>query len=339
MQDVTTLPFMKLIGETGPPDWFFTEYFRVTEHSKPEKHIVASITDHGTGRPVFAQLIGEAEQPLRRTVQEIRSLPIAGIDLNLGCPAPKVYKKNVGGGLLRDVDEVRRVIGCLRSAIPGAFTVKMRIGFADWDVFEALLNVINEFEVDLLSLHGRTVHEGYRSPVHYDLIRQAAQTVNCPLLANGEISSVSKAVQIQKKVDCAGLMVGRAAIRNPWIFRQIRDYYAGREVFQPTLGDVRDYVDKIRTATFKNNHPDRLWNGRMKKFINFIGTSIEPNGHFLYEMRRSRTTLDLLKVCDKYMVSRGRSTLPYPEEPYPGLVARPNCESSEALTCTAQLSP
>ena len=69
----------------------------------------------------------------------------------------------------------------------------------------------------------------------------------------------------------------------------------------------------------------------MKKFINFVGTSIEPHGHFLYEMRRARTTQDLLQVCDKYMIENGRAELPYPEEPYTGLVARPNCESSEAV--------
>lgn len=329
---------MKLIGETGPPDWFFTEYFRVTEHSKPEPHIVSSITDHGTRRPVFAQLIGEAEEPLRRTVKALKGLPIAGIDLNLGCPAPKVYKKNVGGGLLRDVSEMRRVVSCLREAIPETFTVKMRVGFADWEQFEELLQVINDCEVDLLSLHGRTVHEGYKSAVHYDLIRKAADTVKCPLLANGEVSSVTKAVEVQKQVGGAGLMVGRAAIRNPWIFRQIRDHYSGREVFRPTLGDVREYVDKIQVATFKENHPDRLWNGRMKKFVNFVGTSIEPNGHFLYEMRRARTTADLLKVCDRYMIEDGKSEIPYPEEPYPGLVARPNCETPEALSCSAQIA-
>lgn len=328
---------MRIIGETGPPDWFFTEYFRVTENSKPEKHIVSSITDHGTGRPIFAQLIGQAEEPLRRTVAAIKDLPIAAIDLNLGCPAPKVYKKNVGGGLLRDFQEVDRVIGCLRETIEGLFTVKMRIGFADWEHFPQLLELINKHNVDLLSLHGRTVHEGYRSPVHYDLIRQAADTVNCPVLANGEVSSVTKAAAVQEMVQGAGLMIGRAAIRNPWIFRQIRDHFAGRPVFQPLMIDVREYVEKIRKATYKDNHPDRLWNGRIKKFVNFIGTSIEPNGHFLYEMRRARTTKDLLHVCDKYMVENENSDRPYPEEPYPGLIARPNCESTEAQSCRAQL--
>ena len=109
MQDVTDLPFMTAIGECGAPDWFFTEYFRVTETSRLERHILRSITENPTGRPVFAQLIGENLAALRRSVNELLKHPVAAIDLNMGCPAPKVYKKNVGGGWVPLVVEVLAV--------------------------------------------------------------------------------------------------------------------------------------------------------------------------------------------------------------------------------------
>ena len=83
MQDVTTTGFMRVIGRRGAPDWFVTEYFRVHESSTPEKHIVDSVVHHGTGRPVFAQLIGEDTPHMLRTIRELRKLPIAGIDLNM----------------------------------------------------------------------------------------------------------------------------------------------------------------------------------------------------------------------------------------------------------------
>jgi len=102
MQDVTDLAFMSVVSHYGAPDYFFTEFFRVHAQSHPEKHILRSIDENATGRPVFAQLIGEDINHLTRTVAELLHHPVAGIDLNLGCPAPKVYKKNVGGGLLRD---------------------------------------------------------------------------------------------------------------------------------------------------------------------------------------------------------------------------------------------
>src|SRR5208283_1679280 len=88
MQDVTDLAFMQVIARYGPPDYFFTEFFRVHAQSRPEKHILRSLTENATGRPVFAQLIGESVPDLLRTVRELLAYPQAGIDLNLGCPAP-----------------------------------------------------------------------------------------------------------------------------------------------------------------------------------------------------------------------------------------------------------
>ena len=142
MQDVTTTGFMRVIGRRGAPDWFVTEYFRVHESSTPEKHIVDSVVNHGTGRPVFAQLIGEDTPHMLRTIRELGKLPIAGIDLNMGCPAPKVYRKNVGGGLLRDPAKIDELIGAMRQEIPGLFTVKMRIGFDGQERFDEILAIV-----------------------------------------------------------------------------------------------------------------------------------------------------------------------------------------------------
>src|SRR5947208_10068120 len=161
MQDVTDLAFMGVIAHYGAPDYFFTEFFRVHAQSRPEKHILRSIDENTTGRPVFAQLIGEDLGHLARTVDELLQHNIAGIDLNLGCPAPKVYKKNVGGGLLREPERVAEILGTLRALLdgksPGLFTVKMRIGFDGTEHFDRLLDLVNEHRVDLLSVHGRTV--------------------------------------------------------------------------------------------------------------------------------------------------------------------------------------
>ena len=93
MQDVTTLPFMSVISEIGSPDYFFTEYFRVHIQSNLEKHILESITRNRTGRPVFAQMIGEHIEHLKRATKDLLKHNVAGIDLNMGCPAPTVYKK------------------------------------------------------------------------------------------------------------------------------------------------------------------------------------------------------------------------------------------------------
>lgn len=326
MQDVTTLPFMGLIAHYGAPDYFFTEYFRVHAHSRLEPHILASVTENTSGRPVFAQLIGENLDDLTRTVNELLAHPIAGIDLNMGCPAPKVYKKKVGGGLLRDVEKVDAVLERLRAVTPGLFTVKMRIGFDSDENFEAILDLLIKHRVDLLSLHARTVKEMYRGDVHYAYIRRAAERLPCPVYANGNITSAGKAATVLDTTGCAGLMIGRSAIRNPWIFRQIRERFSGKTVFTPTLGDVRDYIERLWQANENPNRDETSHVSRMKKFLNFVGQGVDPDGRFLHEMRRTRTRTDLLAVCDRWLVHDGRAAMPFADDPYPGVIARPTRE-------------
>ena len=328
MQDVTTLPFMRAVAKRGAPDWFFTEYFRVHETSRLEPYILSSVTENDTGRPVFAQMIGESLTDLARTVRELSKHPVAGIDLNLGCPAPKVYRKNVGGGLLRDPAKVDEILAMLRAECPGRFTVKMRIGFETTDFFDTLLDSVNRHNVDLLSVHGRTVKEMYRAEVHYDFIAHAVKRANCPVLANGNVTSAAKARKVLAETGAAGVMVGRSAIRNPWIFRQIREACAGRPIFQPTLGDLREYVDDLRLSTAAPEIPDRVQGSRLKKFLNFVGQSVDPEGKFLYDMRRAEGLTALMRVCDQYMIENGHAMEPFPEEPHPGLVARPNREEA-----------
>jgi tRNA-dihydrouridine synthase len=332
MQDVTDLAFMRVIAHYGAPDYFFTEFFRVHSQSRPEKHILRSIDENTTGRPVFAQLIGENLSDLARTVEELLRHPIAGIDLNLGCPAPKVYKKNVGGGLLRDPGKIDQILGCLRalldSRVPGLLTVKMRIGFDDTAHFDRILDLINAHRVDLLSVHGRTVKEMYRSEVHYDFIARAVERVRCPVLANGNLTSVAKAASVLTRTHAAGVMVGRHAIRNPWIFRQCREHFSGRPVLRVTLADVRDYIDRLYRATQLPEVPEPAHIAKMKKYLNFVGQSVDPTGAFLHAMRRAGTEADLFSICDEHLLAD--PTREFSPEPYPGVIARPNCETPAA---------
>ena len=330
MQDVTTLPFMRLLGKYGAPDLLFTEYFRVHGHSNLESHIVDSICHHETGRPVFAQMIGESLPDLERTVKAIETaqLPVAGIDLNMGCPAPKVYKKNVGGGLLREPAKIDEILGCLRAAVQGRFTVKMRIGFDSDEHFEAILDLIEKHQVDLLSLHARTVKEAYRSEVHYEYIKRAAERLPCPVLANGNITSVAKGQWVLDETGAAGLMIGRSCIRNPWIFRQLREHFAGEPVFKPTLGDVRAYIEDLILGTSRPDVEGIYHINHMKKFLNFVGLSIDADGQFLHDMRRARSKQELDDICDRHLINDGRSEQFFSDEPIKGLVARPNCETS-----------
>ena len=325
MQDVTDLAFMRVIALYGAPDYFFTEFFRVHAQSRPERHILRSIDENDTGRPVFAQMIGEDIPHLVRTAEALAQHAIAGIDLNLGCPAPKVYRKNVGGGLLRDPGRIEAILSALREAVPGLLTVKMRIGFEDDSNFDRILGIVNASRIDLLTVHGRTVREMYRGEVHYDRIAHAATRSLCPVLANGNLTSAPTAARIARDTGCRGLMIGRHAIRNPWIFRQCREEFAGLPRSRVSLSEVREYVERLYRATRDPAVPERAHVNKMKKYLNFVGQGVDPRGDFLRDMRRAESEAELFEVCDRHLLARPDGE--FAAEPYPGVIARPNCES------------
>src|SRR5678816_3914922 len=139
MQDVTDLPFWTLMSQYGGADVYYTEYFRVHASYMLEKYILRSITENPTGRPVIAQMIGNDIPSLVRSARELAEYPIAAVDLNLGCPAPVVYRKCAGGGLLREPERVDAILGALRDALEIPFTVKTRLGFDTAETFAELL--------------------------------------------------------------------------------------------------------------------------------------------------------------------------------------------------------
>ena len=307
MQDVTNLWFMKILAHYGSPDYFFTEYFRVRDDSRLNAKILASITENDTGRPVFAQMIGESIPDLVRTTQELCHYNIAGIDLNMGCPAPRVYRKNVGGGLLREPEKVDRILGELRSALSDRpLTVKMRVGFDNTDTFEEILDVINRHNIDLLSLHGRTVKDRYHGEVKYDLIAQAVKRVNCPVLANGNIDSAATALKILSQTGAAGVMVGRWAIGNPWIFNQIRQVLLSKPISAVPLAEVREYIDRLRLTPEAVKTPPRARAGHLKMYLNYIALLVDSEGNFLRLMRKTKTEVELLRLCDNILLNSNK---------------------------------
>jgi tRNA-dihydrouridine synthase len=311
MQDVTTLEFMRVIARYGGPDVYWTEYFRVHAVSHLEKWILKSITENPTGRPIIAQLIGNDIPSLVRTAKELQHYPIAAIDLNLGCPAPIVYRKCAGGGLLREPERIDAILGALRDAVTIPFTVKTRLGFASPAEFDALLPVFAKHPIDLLTVHARTVAQMYRPGVRYDLIAQAVRELRCPVFANGNIHSAEQAFMLVAETGARGLMIGRGAIRNPWLFDQIRAQFPGKKIKLPTGHDVLAYIRELWESEITPGVRELAQVQRMKKFMNFIGDGVDEK--FLHEIRRVTATADFFLVCETYLDHDRPTTLEPPE--------------------------
>ncbi len=295
MQEVTNGAFWTLIHRYGGADVYWTEYFRVHADSTLEKWIVDSIRENTTGRPVVAQMIGNDVPALVRTAKALQQLPVAAVDLNLGCPAPIVYRKCAGGGLLRERERIDCILGALRDAVQIPFTVKTRVGFASIEEFDQLLPIFARHDLDALTVHARTVAQMYRPPVHYDLIRQAARAMPCPVIANGDVHCAAQARDLLAQTGSQGLMIGRGAIRSPWLFSQIRQELRGETVTLPTGRDVWAYIQALWTSQTYLDRPEAVQCSRMKKFLNFLGEGVPPP--FLHQIRRVETAADFARVC------------------------------------------
>ncbi|MCB1279792.1 MAG: tRNA-dihydrouridine synthase family protein [Prosthecobacter sp.] len=300
MQDVTDLPFWRLMARYGGADVYYTEYFRVHPDSHLDKPILASLIHNPTGKPAIAQMIGNDIPSLVRSAKELQQHEIAAVDLNLGCPAPIVYKKCAGGGLLRDVPRIEAILGALREAVSVKFTVKTRLGFDDTETIDALVPLFEKHGIDLVTIHGRTVLQMYRDGVRYDLIGQAKSNLPCPVLANGNIGSHIDAETVIQQTGVHGLMLGRGAIRNPWLFNQIRQHVRGEPVFQPTAADRLAYVEELyETVTMPGTRElDQV--NRIKKHLNFFGPDVADSEAFLNAMRRCTTRAGLREVCERH---------------------------------------
>jgi len=183
--------------------------------------------------PFSIQIAGSNLDVVKRAVEIINELDdIACIDLNCGCPAPKVVNNLQGSSLLTDLDQMGKVIETIKKYSNKPYTsVKMRLGFNEKNHIE-ISKVIEESGADFLAVHGRTRAGRYKAPVDYNAIAQIKQNVSIPVIANGDITSAKKAAWVLEYTKANGVMIGRAAVGKPWIFKQIKD---GLEEVTPQL--------------------------------------------------------------------------------------------------------
>ena len=301
MQDITDLAFWRVLARYGGPDLYYTEYFRVHGDSRPERHILRAIEENADGKPIMAQMIGQDIPALQRMAQALQKKKIAGIDLNLGCPAPIVCRKEAGGGLLRNLGKIDAILRGIRDAAEIPFTVKTRVGFDSAEEFPRLLDLFLQHPIDALTVHGRTVREMYQPIMHHDAIERAVRLMPCPVFANGSVRCVESARKIVAATGARGLMIGRGAIRNPWLFEQIRAAWTGGVAPRPTLADLRAYIQELYEETRDPCLRDCAHVGKMKKYLGFITPGLGGDDSFWKELRLTQTLSELFGVCDRHL--------------------------------------
>ena len=173
------------------------------------------------------------------------------LDINCGCPAPKVVKHGGGSGLLKDHPRLETILKAIKKVITIPLTVKIRAGFYDHTINAVeTAKLAEDCGVEHIALHGRTKEQGYRGLANWDLVRQVKKAVQVPVSGSGDVTTIEGAFAKFRETGCDGVLIGRGAMANPWIFRQIEDAMHGRAIFEPTLADKRailhEYFDMLR---------------------------------------------------------------------------------------------
>lgn len=302
MQDVTDLAFMRTLQRINSlPDLFITAYFRSTSTTCAlAEHNLRCIDENETGVPILAQLAGSEAPALQRDAAMLLARPgVAGINLNAGCPSPLVNRHGAGAGLLRDIPRFREILHTLRDMVPtGQFSVKCRLGWENAaEEFPAILDCLREARPDETGIHARTRRQLYGGQPDFRYIRQAVVQLPCPVLANGDINTPQQAWQCLEHTGAAGLMLGRGAVRNPYLFRQLR---GGPP---PTREEMQQYYTILIEETGRVLLHKRTEKGhcnRMKKYLAFCYGDFTPEQE--YALRRCTGINEMRRILEHGIV-------------------------------------
>lgn len=243
MAGVTDLPFRRLCKEQGA-GLICTEMVSAKAISFRNKNTEALMEIDPMERPVSLQLFGNEPKLMAEVARSIEERPFDILDVNMGCPVPKVVNNGEGSALLKDPNLIVCIVRELASAIQKPVTVKMRIGIGKEpvDIVE-IAKRVEDAGAAAIAVHGRTREQYYSGTADWDAIRRVKEAVSIPVIGNGDVDSAVKARALMEETGCDAVMVGRAVRGNPWIFREMNHYFATGEILPaPTWEEVREMI-------------------------------------------------------------------------------------------------
>jgi nifR3 family TIM-barrel protein len=246
MEDVSDPPFRALCKEQGC-DMMYTEFISVEGLIRDATKSVQKLDIYDEERPIGIQIFGAEMDSMRKAAEIVEEAQPEVLDINYGCPVKKVVCKMAGAGILQDIDRMVELTKAIVDSTKLPVTVKTRLGWDDQSLYiEEVAERLQDVGIKALSIHGRTRKQMYKGEADWTLIGKIKENprIHIPIFGNGDIDSPQKAKEYKERYGVDGIMIGRASIGYPWIFRDIKHYFKTGEILPPP--DIHERVAAAR---------------------------------------------------------------------------------------------
>lgn len=300
MAGVTDYVFRRLIKRRGGVGLVVSEFISVEGLTRGNPKSIRQMRFDEEERPFAVQIFGGRPERMALGAEMAEEVGADIVDVNCGCPAPKVVKNGGGSGLLREPNKLEQILRTIKKTITVPLTLKLRTGYSD-----AAINVVEvakmaeQCGVEHIQVHGRTREQGYKGLANWDLIGRVKAAVSVPVSGNGDITSIEYGMRRWLETGVDGILIGRGAMQNPWIFRQFSDVLAGRAPYQPDLDEKRSVLLEFFEMC-REEMPEIVALGKMKQLAGQFTKGLPGGAHFRQTLYHSHSADEILENISVY---------------------------------------
>ncbi len=299
MAGVTDLPFRLLCKEQGA-GLLCMEMVSAKAIQYNNKNTKALLQIHPEECPVSLQLFGSDPDIISEIAKQIEELPFTILDINMGCPVPKIVRNGEGSALMRNPKLVYEIVSKTAKAIKKPVTVKIRKGFDDTSINAVeIAKIIEDAGAAAVAVHGRTREQYYSGKADWDIIRQVKKAVSIPVIGNGDVVSGESALAMMKETGCDGVMIGRGAQGNPWIFSELLTYdKTGKMPERPGREELKEMM--LRHARLQMEYKGEYLGIReMRKHVSWYTTGLPNSAKLRGEINAVESYEELVSLLEE----------------------------------------